>query len=154
MRSNTNLWWLLCGFFFLMFATYTVWNLLDHWSTEQALGLPTWEVFTHSIEWVGSIALLFATLMSALIAFYVGRVHRAQGGELPEDRLTADIDDGEPEQGEFSPWSWWPIVLALAAAFAMIGLAVGTWLMPIGFGIFAVAIVGWVYEYYRGHFAR
>jgi hypothetical protein len=56
--------------------------------------------------------------------------------------------------GEFSPWSWWPIVLASSAALAILGLAVGTWLLPIGFGLFAVAIVGWVYEYYRGYFAR
>ena len=51
-----------------------------------------------------------------LIAFYLGRVHRAQGGELPEDRLDANIDDGDAEQGHFSPWSWWPIMLASAAA--------------------------------------
>ena len=48
--------------------------------------------------------------MGILIAFYLGRVHNAQGGELPEDILTSDIDDGDPELGEFSPWSWWPIV--------------------------------------------
>lgn len=154
MRSNTNLWWLLSGFFFVVFLAYTAWNLIDHLPSELALGLPYGEAFAHSIEWVGSVGLLFATLMSALIAFYVGRVHRAQGGELPEDVLTADIDDGEPEQGEFSPWSWWPIVLASSAAFGMIGLAVGSWLMPIGIGIFLVAIVGWVFEYYRGYFAR
>jgi hypothetical protein len=92
--------------------------------------------------------------MGALIAVSIGKVHKAQGGELPEDRLTADIDDGDPELGEFSPWSWWPIVLAFSAAIAMIGLAVGAWLMPIGIAIFVVAIVGWVYEYYRGYFAR
>ena len=100
------------------------------------------------------MALFFTVFMGALIAFYVGKVHKAQGGELPEDILTADIDDGDPELGEFSPWSWWPIVLAFSAALGMIGLAVGTWLMPIGFAVFLVAIVGWVYEYYRGHFAR
>lgn len=144
MRSNTNLWWLLSGFFLLMFATYSIWNVVDH---------PD-KPWYHALEWVGSVALLFAAFMAALIAFYVGRVHKAQGGELPEDVLTSDIDDGDPEMGEFSPWSWWPIVLASAAAFAMIGLTVGTWLMPIGFGIFLVAIVGWVYEYYRGYFAR
>ena len=106
------------------------------------------------LEWVGTVALLFTALMGALIAFYVGRVHKAQGGELPEDVLTADIDDGDPELGEFSPWSWWPIVLAFSAALGMLGLAVGTWLFPIGLGVFVVAIVGWVYEYYRGYFAR
>ena len=92
--------------------------------------------------------------MGALIAFYVGRVHSAQGGELPEDVLTSDIDDGDPELGEFSPWSWWPIVLAFSAALGMLGFAVGNWLLPIGIGVFLVAIVGWVFEYYRGYFAR
>lgn len=143
MRTNVGLWWVLSGFFFIVAVVYTWWNLVNN----------TGEV-VNRIEWVGTIALLFTSFMSLLIAFYVSRVHRAQGGELPEDRLTAEIDDGDPELGEFSPWSWWPIVLAFAAAIGMIGLAVGTWLMPIGIGVFVVAIVGWVYEYYRGYFAR
>jgi len=143
MRTNVGLWWVLSAFFFLVAVVYTWWNLVNN----------TGEV-VNRIEWVGTIALLFTSFMSLLIAFYVSRVHRAQGGELPEDRLTAEIDDGDPELGEFSPWSWWPIVLAFAAAIGMIGLAVGTWLMPIGIGVFVVAIVGWVYEYYRGYFAR
>ena len=144
MRTNVGLWWLLAAFFFLMFATYTIWSIVAHPE------LPWY----HGIEWVGSVALLFTALMGALIAFYIGRVHKAQRGELPEDILTADIDDGDPELGEFSPWSWWPIILAFSAAVGMIGLAVGTWMFPIGLGVFAVAIVGWVYEYYRGYFAR
>ena len=144
MRTNTGLWWLLSGFFLLMAVVYTTWNILAH---------PQLPV-VNAIEWAGSVALLFTCLMSALIAFYVGRVHHAQGGELPEDVLTSDIDDGDPELGEFSPWSWWPIVLASSAALAMLGLAVGAWLFPIGLAVFVVAIVGWVYEYYRGYFAR
>ena len=40
--------------------------------------------------------------MSVMIGFYVDRVYRSQGGELPEDTLTADIDDGDPEMGEFT----------------------------------------------------
>ncbi|WP_029145110.1 cytochrome c oxidase subunit 4 [Microbacterium luticocti] len=144
MRTNIGIWWVICGFFVVMSAVYTFWNIVDHPDI----------VWFHAIEWVGTIALLFVGFMAALIAFYIGRVHRAQGGELPEDVLTADIDDGDPEIGEFSPWSWWPIVLAGSAAIAAIGLAVGSWMLPIGFGVFAVAIVGWVYEYYRGNFAR
>lgn len=143
MRTNTGLWWLLTVFFLLVAVMYTTWNIIAH-------PVPWY----NAIEWVGSIALLFTALMSALIAFYIGKVHQSQGGELPEDILTADIDDGDPELGEFSPWSWWPIVLAFSAALAMIGLAVGAWMMPIGIAVFLVAIVGWVYEYYRGHFAR
>lgn len=154
MRTNTGLWWVLTGFFALVAVVYVGWNLLANWSAVASPELSWWETFTLSIEWVGSIALLFTALMGALIAFYIGRVHKAQQGELPEDILTADIDDGDPEIGEFSPWSWWPIVLASSAGVAMLGLAVGTWMLPIGFAIFAVAIVGWVYEYYRGYFAR
>ncbi len=45
-------------------------------------------------------------------------------------------------------------MLAFSAALGILGLAVGTWLMPIGIGVFLIAIVGWVFEYYRGHFAR
>lgn len=154
MRTNTGLWWLLSAFFLLMAVVYTAWNLISHWDTNLTGSQSYWDTATLSIEWVGSVALLFTAFMAALIAFYIGKVHKAQGGELPEDILTSDIDDGDPELGEFSPWSWWPIVLAFSAAIAMIGLAVGAWMVPIGFGIFLVAIVGWVYEYYRGYFAR
>lgn len=144
MRTNTGLWWLLSAFSFVVAVAYTVWAIIYY----------PYPDIVQRVEWVGSIALLFLSLMSALIAFYVQRVHKAQGGELPEDILTADIDDGDPEIGEFSPWSWWPIVLAFSAALGFIGLAVGTWLLPVGLGVFLVAIVGWVFEYYRGYFAR
>lgn len=156
MRTNTGLWWLLSAFFLLVALLYTGWNLIENWAAavEATPEGTWWTYFTDSVEWVGTVALFFTAFMGALIAFYVGKVHKAQGGELPEDILTADIDDGDPELGEFSPWSWWPIVLAFSAALGMIGLAVGTWLMPIGIAVFVVAIVGWVYEYYRGHFAR
>jgi hypothetical protein len=143
-RSNVVLWWILAAFFALVAVVYTAWNIVAH---------PT-VAWYNGIEWVGSVALLFVTIMAAFIAWYLDRVHKAQGGELPEDVLTADIDDGDPELGHFSPWSWWPIVLAFAAGVALVGLAVGTWMVPIGFAIFLVAIVGWVYEYYRGYFAH
>ena len=144
MRDNVILWWILTVFFLIVAAVYTGWNIIAH---------PDRPVVT-AIEWVGTVTLLFVAFMSAMIAFYLNRTHKAQGGELPEDILTADIDDGDPELGEFSPWSWWPIVLAASAAVFLIGLAVGHFLLPIGLAIFVVAIVGWVYEYYRGNFAR
>ncbi len=143
MRTNVVVWWVLTIFFLVVWAGYTIWNIIVHTGP-----------IVNRIEWVGTVGLLFTAFMAALIGFYVGRVHKAQGGELPEDVLTSDIDDGDPELGEFSPWSWWPLVLAFSAGIAIIGLSVGAWLMPIGIGIFLVAIVGWVYEYYRGYFAR
>lgn len=138
MRSNIVLWWIVAVFFVFVAAIYTGWNVISH----------------GYVEWVGTVALLFTAFMGAMVAFYLHKTYRAQGGELPEDILTSDIDDGDPELGEFSPWSWWPIVLAGSAAVFMIGLAVGHFLLPIGLALFVVAIVGWVYEYYRGHFAR
>lgn len=144
MRSNIVLWWILAAFFALTAVVYTVWNLVEHHERPVVL----------AIEWVGTVSLIFVTFMCAMIAFYLERTHRAQGGQLPEDILTADVDDGDPELGEFSPWSWWPMVLAASAGVAFVGLAVGHFLFPIGIAIFVVAIVGWVYEYYRGNFAR
>ncbi|GAB3633713.1 cytochrome c oxidase subunit 4 [Microbacterium sp. AGC85] len=144
MRSNVVLWWVLTVFFLIVAVVYTGWNILAHPDLE----------LVNRIEWVGSVALLFTAFMGAMVAVYLQRTHKAQGGELPEDILTADIDDGDPELGEFSPWSWWPIVLAASAAVFLIGMAVGHFLLPIGVAIFVVAIVGWVYEYYRGNFAR
>ncbi|MGF3055042.1 cytochrome c oxidase subunit 4 [Microbacterium sp. YY-01] len=144
MRSNIVVFWVIAGFFALIGTVYTVWHLIAYPE------LPVNE----AIEWVGTVGLYFTALMAIMVAFYLGRVRSAQGGELPEDTLTADIDDGDPEIGEFAPWSWWPIVLAGSAAVFAIGLAVGQFMLPIGLAIFVVAIVGWTYEYYRGYFAR
>ena len=138
MRANVNRFWLLAGFFLLADVTYIVWSLLD----------------TGQVEWVGTVGIALSSVLGGFIAFYVGRVHKAQGAELPEDRLDADIDDGDPELGFFSPWSWWPLVLGGSAALGFLGLAVGFWITYIAVGLFLVAIAGWVYEYYRGYFAR
>jgi len=140
MKTNTNLLWVLTGFFGLTTAVYVVWSLVD-----PAHG---------RIEWAGTFMLGLSTLLTAFVAFYLRQVHGAQGGELPEDRLDGNIDDGDPEMGFFSPWSWWPIFLASSAALVFLGLAVGIWVCYIGLGLGLVALTGWVYEYYRGLFAR
>ena len=144
MRDNVILWWILTAFFALVGVVYTGWHILATPNDD----------FAMRVEWVGTVALFFAAFMAAMIAFYLDRTHKAQRGELPEDILTSDIYDGDPELGEFSPWSWWPIDLAASAGVFVVGLAVGHFLLPIGLAIFVVAIVGWVYEYYRGNFAR
>ncbi|MEV8212131.1 cytochrome c oxidase subunit 4 [Leifsonia sp. NPDC077715] len=140
MRANAILFWILSIFFVLSAIVYTLWNLADS--------------FHRNVEWVGTVGMLLAAVLSAFIAFYVGRSHASQGGELPEDRLDANIDDGDPELGHFSPWSWWPIALAFGAGLVVLGLAVGIWICFIGVAFSLVCIVGWVYEYYRGYFAR
>ncbi len=73
---------------------------------------------------------------------------------LPEDRMDANIDDGDAEQGFFSPWSWWPVVLAGCAALLFLGVAVGPWIAFIALPIGIIALVGWTYEYFRRYFAH
>ena len=138
MRVNINLLWVLASFFLLADVIYTLWALANY----------------SRVEWVGTLGIGLVALLSVFIAFYLNRSFHAQGGELPEDRQDASIDDGDPEQGHFSPWSWWPIILATAATLGFLGLAVGIWIGFIGLAVFVIAIVGWVYEYYRGYFAR
>lgn len=140
MKANANLFWLLAAFFAVSDAVYVTWGLLDP--------------LQGKIEWVGLVAIALTAILASFIAFYLGRVHSAQGGDLPEDRLDGNIDDGDPEMGFFSPWSWWPIMLAASAALVFLGLAIGIWIGFIGLGIGLVSLVGWVYEYYRGNFAR
>jgi hypothetical protein len=151
MGANTKLFWLLAGFFLVADIAYVIWTLLYN-----AQGLATDPTGGQSgvIEWIGTIGLGLAALASALIAFYVGRTHRAQGGPLPEDRVDANIDDGDAEQGFFSPWSWWPIVLGACAALVFLGVAVGAWISIIGACIGVIALVGWTYEYFRGYFGH
>jgi hypothetical protein len=106
------------------------------------------------VEWIGTIAIGLSGTLATFIAFYLQVQLRNQGGVLPEDRLDADIDDGDPELGFYSPWSWWPFMLAAGAAIAMLGFAVGIWVAFYAIPVVLIALVGWSYEYYRGYFAR
>jgi hypothetical protein len=138
MRATVRLFWVLAAFFVLADIAYTTWALLAY----------------GKVEWVGTLGIVLTAALSVFIGFYVNRSYEAQGGELPEDRLDANIDDGDPEVGHFSPWSWWPVALAAAAAVGFVGIAAGIWLLPFAVVFFIIAIVGWVYEYYRGAHAR
>ena len=138
MKTNINLFWVLAAFFALLTAVYVVWEII-------AVG---------RVEWVGAVAIGLCSVLSVFIAFYLRLVYRNQGGELAEDRLDADIDDGDAEQGFFSPWSWWPVALAGAVAVAFLGLSISFWIVAYAVPLVLVALVGWVYEYYRGNFGR
>jgi len=140
MKTNVNILWILAVFFAVVTAVYVAWNLLDTGHGK--------------VEWAGTFMLGLSALLVAFVAFYLDKVHGAQGAELPEDRLDGNIDDGDPEMGFFSPWSWWPIFLAASTALLFLGLAIGFWICFIGLGLGLVALTGWVYEYYRGLFAR
>jgi uncharacterized membrane protein len=46
------------------------------------------------------------------------------------------------------------VLLAAGAALLFMGIAIGFWIAFIGVVLTVVSLVGWVYEYYRGNFAR
>ncbi|TPX02876.1 cytochrome c oxidase subunit 4, partial [Schumannella luteola] len=120
MRTNANLFWILGAFFLLSAAAYTIWvGITVGWNPDH-------------LEWVGTVAMTLSAILAFFLAFYLGRTHSAQGGELAQDSLTADIDDDDPELGHFSPWSWWPLTLGGALALVFLGLAVGPWISFIG----------------------
>lgn len=142
MRTNIVVFWIIAAFFWGCAAVYTVWCLIS-------------PISDHQVEWVGTLAMGLTGVLGAFIAFFLMRTHAGQGGvELPEDRNDGNIDDGDPELGHFSPWSWWPMILGGAVAIFALGLSVGFWICAIAVPIGAIALVGWVFEYYRGYFAR
>jgi hypothetical protein len=145
-KANSRLFLILAIFFVLADAAYIVWSVIS----------PVREAaqWYDGIEWVGAVGIALSGILSGLIAFYLNLTYRGQGGELPEDRTDADIDDGDAEQGFFSPWSWWPVMLAFSASLVFAGLAIGFWISFIGGAVLIVSIIGWQYEYYRGYFAR
>jgi hypothetical protein len=138
MKTNIVVLGVLAVYFYVLTAVYTVWAIID----------------TGVVEWIGSIAIGLSGILATFIAFYLQVQLRNQGGVLPEDRLDADIDDGDPELGFYSPWSWWPLMLAAGAAIAMLGFSVGIWVAFYAIPVVLIALVGWSYEYYRGYFAR
>lgn len=138
MKTNINLFWILTVFFAALATIYIVWTI-------SAEG---------QVEWVGAIAIGLCGVLAVFVGFYLRLAYRNQGGELVEDRLDADIDDGDAEQGFFSPWSWWPIALAGGAALVFLGVSISFWIVAYAAPLALLALVGWVYEYYRGNFGR
>ena len=77
-----------------------------------------WSLLANNFELIGLLTIGLSGLMCVMFTFYFGRILKSSGPALlPEDRLDGDIDDGDiddgdPELGHFSPWIWWPSLLA------------------------------------------
>ena len=100
-----------------------------------------------------AIVVAFAVGLAILIGFYV----LFTGRRLPlrpEDNDAGEIAEGTGEIGFFSPHSWWPLFLGLGASTAALGAAIGWWLFLIGLLSTVFATIGFVFEYYRGHFSH
>ena len=101
------------------------------------------------IEWAGTTALVLTTGLTLLTGTFFRFVARRLDTR-PEDYEDAEIADGAGELGFYSPHSWWPLAVGFSAAVAFAGIVFGWWLFIIGAGLGGLAVVGLVFEYYRG----
>lgn len=101
----------------------------------------------------GTAALTMTCALMLLITFYLG-FHAKKMDARPEDRKEAEIADGAGELGFFPPYSWWPLWCAMALVLVVLGVVFGWWLSLLGVGAGAAALIGWVFEYYRGEYAH
>lgn len=125
---------------FLVLVTPAYWLVTD--ATEQGG------------DWTGTSALVMTTLLTAMVALYLG-FHAKRMDPRPEDRKDAEIADGAGELGFFPPYSWWPLWCAAALAVMVLGIAAGEWWLFIIASVpGALALCGLVFEYYRGEHAH
>ena len=123
------------------------------------LGCGVFFIGTDVVYWytsqdpTGTTALALAVGLAVLAGFYVLFTGRRLPPR-PEDNPQGQIVEGTGEIGFFSPHSWWPLFLGLAAAVAALGFAVGWWLFLIGMLLTVFTSIGFVFEYYRGHFSH
>ena len=106
-----------------------------------------------SLDPTGTAALALAVGLALLTGFYLLFTGRRLPVR-PEDDEQGEISQGTGEIGFFSPHSWWPLWVALAAATVAVGTAVGWWLVLIGVMLLLLTSIGFVFEYYRGHFSH
>jgi hypothetical protein len=134
MKSEWRLFGVLAAFVFVAAAVYGWWTDYDG---------------TH-VEWIGLLGLILSGLLLTMCASALWLISR-RIEPRPEDRPDAEIADGAGELGFFSPGSYWPFGIALAAMVASLGLAFGQWWL-VAVGILAVlfATSGLLFEYYTG----
>jgi hypothetical protein len=134
MKSEWKLFGLISGFLFVAAIVYGFWThgAQDH------------------VEWIGTTALVLSGLLCMMCFGYFWFVSR-RIDPRPEDRPDAEISDGAGEVGFFSPGSYWPFGLALAALVAGIGIVYWqVWLLVAGLVAVMAATGGLLFEYYSG----
>lgn len=134
MKTEWRIFGIVAGFLVAVSIVYAVW-------TNGQLG---------HVEWAGTTALLLAGLLCAMCGGFFWFVSR-RIDPRPEDRPDAEIAEGAGEVGFFSPGSYWPLGLALAATIAGAGLAFWQiWLLLTGAVAIILAACGLLFEYYSG----
>jgi hypothetical protein len=117
-----------------------------------AAALYAWwtEADTARVEWVGTVALILTGLLTIMCGGYFLMVSR-RIDPRPEDRPDAEIVEGAGEVGFFSPGSYWPFGIALAAAISAVGMAFwAPWLIAVGILSVLLGAAALLFEYYTG----
>ncbi|GEA89136.1 cytochrome c oxidase subunit 4 [Cellulomonas cellasea] len=104
-------------------------------------------------EPVGTLGIPLVGGLVGMIGGYLALLARRIDAR-PEDDPLGEIEQGAGDQGVYSPWSWWPLAIALAAALVFAGLALGWWLVGLGMVLGLVALVSFVFEFSRGQHAH
>jgi Cytochrome c oxidase subunit IV len=105
---------------------------------------------TGHTEWIGVVALILSGLLCSMCGGFFWFVSR-RIDLRPEDREDGEIVEGAGEIGFFSPGSYWPFGLALAASAAGLGLVFWMWwLIALGLIMVIFAACGLLFEYYSG----
>ncbi len=128
MKVEARIFEIVTAFFFISAVVYGLW----------------------SAEPIGTTALTLTGGLTLIVGTYFRFVAR-RVRMRPEDNAEAEISDGAGELGFFSPGSYWPITIALAATLAGYALAFGQWWL-LGLSVVAVlmAVAGLVFEYHVG----
>ena len=136
MKSEWRLFALVAVFLYGMSILYGFWTYYDS--------------HPHRAEVIGITALILSALLTTMCGLYFFVVSR-RIDPRPEDRPDAEISDAAGEVGFFSPGSYWPFGLALAALVAGLGLVYWqVWLLAAGLLAVLAATGGLLFEYYTG----
>lgn len=134
MKIEAKLFEILTMFFILVAIIYGVFTALSR----------------TGIEWAGLTAIVLSAGLTLIVGTYFRFVARRLDTR-PEDYDDAEISDGAGELGFFSPGSFWPILLAAAAALTAVSLAYfQPWLIAVAVVCVLAAAAGLVFEYYTG----
>jgi hypothetical protein len=102
------------------------------------------------VEWIGTTALFLSFALAAMVAGYFWVVSR-RIDLRPEDLPEAEISDGAGVIGFFSPGSYFPFGIGLAATVAGLGLVFWMWwLIVAGVVGLVLASSGMLFEYHTG----
>ncbi len=136
MKSEWRVFGLVAAFLYVTAVVYGFWTYYDSQP--------------HRAEVIGITALILSGLLTTMCGLYFFVVSR-RIDPRPEDRPDAEISDAAGEVGFFSPGSYWPFGVALAALVAGLGLVYWqVWLVGLGMlGVLGGA-AGILFEYYTG----